>query len=157
MGLKIRSGYSLPVKPEVALEVCNELFQQDNLTPQALVDVSRPVDAPLHEAFEWDDRKAANEYRKEQARHIIRCIVYENDSEESQPERVFVNIYSEDSGRKYEPLEVVLKNNEKTEYLLRCALRDMKYFCAKYAKLSQMASVVKTMRGSIENLERKGA
>lgn len=45
------------------------------LTPESVVDASRPEDAPLHPEFEWDDSVAAEGYRKYQARTMIRCLV----------------------------------------------------------------------------------
>jgi hypothetical protein len=48
------------------------------ITPQAVVDSARPDDAPLHPAFEWDDYSAAEAYRRQQAKGIIRAIVTVN-------------------------------------------------------------------------------
>lgn len=44
------------------------------VTPAALVDAARHPDAPLHPAFEWDDTVAAEKYRREQARGILRSL-----------------------------------------------------------------------------------
>lgn len=44
------------------------------LTPEAVVEDSTPEDAPLHNHFEWDDKKAAHKHRIEQARQIIRSF-----------------------------------------------------------------------------------
>lgn len=44
------------------------------LTPEAVVlDASDP-DSPLHGEFEWDDRKAGDAWRLEQARQLIRGV-----------------------------------------------------------------------------------
>jgi hypothetical protein len=43
-------------------------------TPRNLVEASRPTDAPLHGAFEWDDAKAAEKWRLRQANVIIMCL-----------------------------------------------------------------------------------
>lgn len=44
------------------------------IDPHVVLDESRPEHAPLHKAFEWDDGIAAEKYRLEQSRHLIRSI-----------------------------------------------------------------------------------
>lgn len=52
------------------------LEQNGRLTPDAVLhDASRP-DSPLHDLFEWDNERAAHEYRLEQARAAIRTVEY---------------------------------------------------------------------------------
>ena len=41
------------------------------LDPETVVDVARDPDHPLHSHFEWDDSKAAHQYRLGQARALI--------------------------------------------------------------------------------------
>lgn len=44
------------------------------LTPKAVVRAAANPRNPLHSHFEWDDTKAAQEHRLEQARHLIRSV-----------------------------------------------------------------------------------
>lgn len=44
------------------------------LTPDAVVADAADPNSPLHDAFEWDDSKAAQAYRIEQARVLIRSV-----------------------------------------------------------------------------------
>lgn len=46
------------------------------LTAELVVNDARPADAPLHRYFEWDDETAAEAYRLEQARAMIRRVRY---------------------------------------------------------------------------------
>lgn len=39
-----------------------------------VVNTARPPTSPLHPVFEWDNKKAADEYRLHQARHLVRCF-----------------------------------------------------------------------------------
>lgn len=48
--------------------------ERGELTPAAVVDASRPSDAPLHDRFEWDDSVAGERYREVQAAEIIRSV-----------------------------------------------------------------------------------
>ena len=47
------------------------------LTPDAVVADARNVTSPLHGYFTWDDTEAANQFRLEQARTLIRNIKVE--------------------------------------------------------------------------------
>ena len=47
-----------------------------NLTPEALVADARNKKSPLHDAFEWDDGIAAQHWRLEQARALIRAMTF---------------------------------------------------------------------------------
>lgn len=42
------------------------------VTPEHVVDAARDPRSPLHEYFEWDDAEAAEAYRREQARALLR-------------------------------------------------------------------------------------
>lgn len=44
------------------------------LTPDAVVNDAKSAKSPLHRYFEWDDKKAADRYRLEQARELIRSV-----------------------------------------------------------------------------------
>lgn len=69
-------GYPARLKPEVAGERIRELTVQHGgtLTAEIVVEDARATSSPLHDAFEWDNRQAAHEYRLEQARALIRCL-----------------------------------------------------------------------------------
>ena len=57
-----------------------------SIAAQDVVDESRPEEAPLHPAFEWDDYKAAEGYRRGQARNLIRAVVLvESDTQKDNP------------------------------------------------------------------------
>jgi EAL domain-containing protein (putative c-di-GMP-specific phosphodiesterase class I) len=44
------------------------------LTPEAVVKEAADPASPLHRYFEWDNRKAAHQFRIEQARRLIRSV-----------------------------------------------------------------------------------
>jgi len=46
------------------------------LTPDDVVKDARRDSSPLHDQFEWDDTVAAGKYRIEQARELIRTVVF---------------------------------------------------------------------------------
>lgn len=86
------------------------------LKPSVIVDESRPKEAPLHPAFEWRDKVAAEEYRLWQARQIVRCVhVIEDGEKKAAPVFVHVRLEKdEDEPAKregaYHPVSVVVQN-----------------------------------------------
>lgn len=50
------------------------LERSGKLTPEQVVDAARDEASPLHVYFEWRDDKAADAYRIEQARSLIRSV-----------------------------------------------------------------------------------
>ena len=67
------------------------------LRPYEIVTESRPETAPLHSCFLWDEREAAERYRLEQARELLRNIVVVNlvqpdTPAASEPVRAFVSL-----------------------------------------------------------------
>ena len=83
----------------------------DHLTPQVVVDESRPEDAPLHPAFEWDDSLAGERYRHIQAKDLIKTVeVIQPAKAASEPEPAYVNVSR--SARRYEPVAKVVKYAE---------------------------------------------
>lgn len=70
--------------------------KEGHATPEALVERARPKSSPMHDCFEWDDRAAAEEHRKMQARTLIRSIEVVDGVRE--PYRPFVFV-TEDSDR----------------------------------------------------------
>ena len=76
------------------------LYERDGgVTPAALVDEARPPAAPLHQAFEWDNGAAAEQYRQVQARQLVRSVVLAPQPErrETAPViRAFVSVHRPD-------------------------------------------------------------
>ena len=126
-------------------EVCEGLERNGNLTPSALVDESRPEDAPLHGRFEWDDEQAAELYREQQARQIIHSIevVVEGASE---PVKAFVSLRVGGTERRYERTEVALSNPDSREMVLKDALSELRAFEKKYSQLAELAEVLAAIR-----------
>lgn len=139
MQYSYKPGAQLKTPAEVAGQVCQELEESGGLTAKRLLDASRPVDAPLHDEFEWDNSEAAEKYREYQAAHIIRCIIVRPEQVEKEPVRAFVNVT--DNVRSYRSLDVVLQTTNLREQLLGQALKDLRAFEQKYSTLSELAEV----------------
>ena len=85
---QFRAGYSLQgVTPQVVGDTLQRIEKQNGVvTPASVVKIAEPKNAPLHPCFEWDDTKAAEKFRLDQARLIIRSVevvtMLDNDKQE---------------------------------------------------------------------------
>ena len=66
------------------------------IDPHTVVDESRPEDAPLHPVFEWCDEIAAERWRVEQARRVVRSVEIIAKDPSSPTQIAYVNIQSQD-------------------------------------------------------------
>ncbi len=131
-----KSGVMFKTPAEEAYKVMSQLAQEDNLNAQALVDVSRPEEAVLHQDFEWRDEIAAEEYRKGTARNMINSIVIVREEQvDQEPIRAYFHI--EHSNPNYEHVEIIMQDEDKSEKLFHLALRELTAFRAKYNSLKQ--------------------
>lgn len=141
-----KDGFILPVDAQTAGEECGRLESEGRLTPENLVDASRPEDAPLHDCFEWDDGVAAEKYRNSQAAYVIRSI--EVRVSKSKPMvRAFVPVSTGGKKRTYKNINAVLRKADTREALLEQARKELLQFKAKYESLSELAAVFKAMDG----------
>lgn len=102
------------ITPEIAGTELDRIYEKNGaLRPADVVDEARPNDAPLHPAFEWNNKIAGEKWRQEQARNLIRTVVVvtpDQDGEEVE-ERVYVNVRM-DKESSYAPTRVAVKDDE---------------------------------------------
>lgn len=65
------------------------------IDPHTVVDESRPDDAPLHPVFEWRDEIAAERWRVEQARRVVRSVEIVAEDCNQPTQIAYVNIQSQ--------------------------------------------------------------
>lgn len=121
------------------------------LTPATVVDAARDKYSSLHPHFEWDDTAAAEQWRQEQARALIRVVRVEDDEAEEGDTRAFLSIRSVD-GVAYHPVGEVRRSLDMQLIVLRQAERDLAAFQRRYRELSEVCAPVKEAR---EALQRK--
>jgi hypothetical protein len=120
--------------------------QHGALTPRAVLVEAEPEDSPLHHHFEWDQEAAADAYRLEQARELIRSVmvVYTDSKARNRSVRGFVNVQQAGStGREYKPIEEVAQDPFARQLVLREAERDWKALRSKYGDLQEFMDLVR--------------
>lgn len=111
-----------------------------------LVDDARPDDAPLHPCFEWDDSTAAEKYRVSQARAVLESlVVVPVEAPESDPVRAFIAVGDSNHPNDFQPLSVVMSDEELRKKALRAALEELNRAKARYAHLRELAEVWKAL------------
>jgi hypothetical protein len=118
------------------------------LHPKLVVDAARADDSPLHQSFDWNDTDAAEKWRLQQARNLIRVVVtYEKVGNRSLPVRVFVSLTPdrEENGPGYRLASAVMSDAAHRQQLLSDALSEMQHFKEKYARLVELAKVFAAM------------
>jgi ribosome-associated translation inhibitor RaiA len=112
------------------------------LVPDDVVDFARNPNTAWHSQFEWDDTKAAHQFRLVRARTVIRVlVVYEQNT--GQPIKGFVSLVSQRQQPRggYDSTINVLSNEETREELLADALSELRRVQAKYSMLAELADV----------------
>lgn len=137
MVYKWNPGYYTKINAQTAGEICEQLAAENKLTAQSLVDASEPETAPLHNAFEWDNRIAGNEWRKYQARNIIHSLVIVR--EEAEPQKVYFNLDKKEN--EYTHIDVILSSEDDYNKMMENALNELRSFQRKYARLEALRPV----------------
>lgn len=121
--------------------------QKGRLTPPAVVEAARNNRHPLHKFFEWDDAVAAESYRLDQARTLIRSvrIVGEGDAD---PAPAFLSI-SDKGGTSYRTLADVMDSADLQNTVLLAAERDLAAFEKRYRTLADICEIIRDAREKI--------
>lgn len=122
-----------------------------SLQPSAVVDWAREnTGSALHACFEWDDTKAAQQFRLQQAGALIRIVVTVPDGTVA-PVRVFVSLQDDRGSVGYRRLDDVLTNPESRSRLVEQFLREMQSYEVRYRRIAELAPIfaaVDKVRGS---------
>lgn len=106
-----------------------------------LVRRSRPKDSPTHHMFTWDDHEAADAYRLDQARFLVRSVyVVFEEQPEQKPVRAMVNIVH-GGKRGPMPMRRVLQSTDLTQQLLEKAQEDLQIWASRYEALRKLADL----------------
>lgn len=130
-----KSNARIKVNADLAGKMCEEIESKVGLTARSLLDANREEGTLLHDEFEWDNEIAAEEYRLQQARHIINCLCIKPETKENKPIRAFFRIMDSES---YENINVIISDEDKHQRLLQTALNELNAFKIKYRQLNEL-------------------
>jgi len=139
----------------IAVKCINEIKKKrKGITPQTLVKEASKNKSPLHNCFEWNDSKAAAEYRKDQARYILRMLVVEiasSTKEEPKHVRVYVSPVEleQESNTGYKAIGRVRSNEDLDLAYRRQLLKELQALKEKiqnYAEFAEVVSAIKAVK-----------
>lgn len=136
--------YKVPAQ-EAGEHIESLIDKNGEVTPKMLVDDARPEGALLHPCFEWNDQKAAEQYRRDQAKNMISNLVTVSIKEESPCPQTpaFVNIKERNESAAYIYTTVALSNEKTKEQVLKNAKMELDMFRRKYETLIDMSDLLK--------------
>jgi hypothetical protein len=135
-----------------------ERLQAENngrLETKMVVQTARDESNPLHRCFEWNDDLAAERYRENQARMVIRSIriVSENDEGQKDLVRCFVNVdATEEEAQSYVAVTRIADDAELFERARIQFLKDMHAFETRYRQFLGLRKLVERMRIEAEQV-----
>lgn len=138
-----------------------ELFKQlsetkDGLTAETLLEANKPETAPLHNDYEWNDEKAAHEWRLHQSRHFINSLAVKVVSEDAAETETIVRAFHiADEPSHYEPITAIIKEKTKYEQLLQTAYSELQAFRRKYSVLKELNPIFESIEKVVDDEKRK--
>ena len=109
-------------------------------TPQVVLDSARDPSSPLHRFFEWDNNKAAEAYRVEQAAYLIRSIEVQYTGKKEDRVRAF-HVVTSDGSKGYVPLPVILERPDLANQLIQRARDEQASWARRYQSIRHAAEV----------------
>ena len=104
------------MKADVVKSELQRIYDSNGvLTPPLVVEEAKPKDAPLHPCFEWDNKRAGEEYRLYQARHLIRTVTVTSIVTGKKAPAWFNVPATTKEEAAYHPAEVIAKSEDMTQ------------------------------------------
>lgn len=112
------------------------------ITPKDIVDDARNDNSPLHPFFEWSDSKAAEQYRLQQARGLIRSVVaiYVSDKNPAVRTRAYVHIPEGETSH-YRETGHAMALPQTRDVVLRKAWSELQAWRKRYRDLKEFSQL----------------
>lgn len=115
---------------------------QGELTPKDVLDDARHDNSPLHSFFEWDEGAAAEAYRLQQARGLIRSVVavYVSDDKPAVRTRAYVHV-PEPGAPHYRDSGHAMSQSKTRKMVLQRAWRELQAWKTRYKDLKEFSDL----------------
>lgn len=139
-----KSGSRVKADAQASGELMERLSaSEEGLTAESLLNANKPKNAPLHDCYEWDNKKAAHNWRLHQSRNFINSIAIVTETEQEtdeEPEQARA-FFIADQPHEYEPIHAIIQQQTKYEKLLETAKSELRAFMRKYRILKELQPV----------------
>jgi len=142
-----RSSSKISLDPELVFDELTKIADKNggSLFPEAVVAAAKSRRSPLHTVFQWDDDVAANLFRVDQARHLIRSVEVTYVELPEAPVRAFhIQRIEEVDGSErnaYWNTDEILSDPDTRIDLLERAISDLKAVRQRYRVLTELSEV----------------
>lgn len=117
----------------------------EGFAPADIVSLATDENTELHKCFTWDNDKAAEKWRIQEARTIVSNlkITYIKDDNTEPVETKIRMFYRNDTdeGKNYKSTQFIVSKVDEHERLLDQAKRELELFRAKYKMLSELDEI----------------
>lgn len=122
-----------------------------SLTPQNILDASRPKNALFHTLFQWDDTQAAEQYRLQQARTILNNIEVTVISD-GQPKQlaVYEVIKQPSSTQVYKSINTMSVND--IDFIRMRTIKELNILKDKLSIYKEFSKVTSSLNQAIQDL-----
>lgn len=146
-------GSRVGIPLETAVRELERIYARDQvITPEAVVGDAQPKESPLHDHFEWNNKVAAHEYRLDQARALVRAVLFVPES--SPPVRAFVSIGCSTTGEggeetkynAYRTVRDVMADPAQRAATLRRARMEAQAYYDRYQAFEELSKVIQAIK-----------
>ncbi|WP_028753679.1 hypothetical protein [Rhizobium leucaenae] len=125
------------------------------LTPKDVLDDARHDNSPLHSFFEWDDSEAAEQYRLQQARGLIRSVVaiYTQPDKPAIRTKMFVHI-PEPGAQHYREASHAMSQTATRKAVLQTAWRELQAWRKRYSDLKEFSDLFQVIDDAAKDIKR---
>ena len=149
MIFKWKKGSHIAIDPQAAGDELKQLERKraGKLKPVDVVQEARSKNSPLHDAFDWDDKAAADKFRIVQANYLLRSLITVVVNLEAPDEvrytRVYVSVHPPDDSldKTYRALTTVLNDAVLRQQMLESALDEFRVWRNRYSSLLELAEI----------------
>ncbi|MCA0338458.1 MAG: hypothetical protein LCH99_01845 [Proteobacteria bacterium] len=145
-GARFQSGATKDAKAVGEhLEMLRKQFKGE-LTPEDVLADAKHDNSPLHSFFEWNDGAAAEQYRLQQARGLIRAVVavYVSEDKPAVRTRAYVHV-PEQSAPHYRETSHAMSQAKTRKMVLDRAWNELKAWKARYKDLQEFAGLIRVI------------
>jgi hypothetical protein len=133
--------------PEIISELKGLYIKKGILSPADVVSMARNPKSALHDSFEWDDSRAAEAYRIDQARGILQIVVEYLPSAPDIMSRVFISISDDaNNGGGYRAMVDVLNDKDMRKTLVMDALNELQKFEHQYKAIKELVLIFSAIK-----------
>lgn len=145
------------IEAEKAFNALESIRKQNNgLTDDAVVQAAKPQNHTLHKWFEWDDSVAAVEYRRDQARNLLRSLEVTYEERPEIKTRVYEVEHKsrprDEERTVYTTTEEILQNPEARDRLIAEAIRQAMAFRRRFKAIHELDAVMSEIDRAVEKL-----